>query len=642
MATKTLSTRIISKHADLAALEASSLILKEGEIVLAKVAQELPDGSTKTSFIAKVGNNASFNDSPWLFAKASDVYSWAKKANLEVDAVPALPTSKITGLDDALAGKVDNSVYNAGIAALESAITKAKTDAVSEATGYADSLNTAMDNRVDAIEADYLKAADKTELEGKVNGVGARVSTLESQVGSIFNETDGIEAKANAYTDQEVAKAMEAADAAQEAADAAQGEVDALETTVGNLSNTVATNKSAIEGALAEETAARTKGDEDTLAAAKADATSKDEALHTTISSEIDADVEAARSALQANIDKKVDKTAYDTKVAALEAADGALDGRLDTVEAKLADVSNVMDFRGAVTAKPAVDGYQNGDVIVVTEGDDAGKEFVLSDGEWVEFGSTSAADSAIAKLQDDVADLESNKADKSTVSALDAAYKAADTTLQGNIDTLSGTVTANKTAFDNYKTSNDTRVKAVEDDITNNVKKDISANATAIDAVEAKVAAIEGDYLKDEDKTELQGKIDDEATARTEADNALGARIDGVSNKVTAAEGKIQTLEGKVTANEGAISANAGAIAAMDEAYKEADSKLTDDLAALTNRVEANETAIAGNDTDIKNLQDNKADKTTVDGIDTRLASVESKAIFEDDEIILDCGGAE
>ena len=79
-----------------------------------------------------------------------------------------------------------------------------------------------------------------------------------------------------------------------------------------------------------------------------------------------------------------------------------------------------------------------------------------------------------------------------------------------------------------------------------------------------------------------------------------------------------------------------------MDEAYKEADSKLTDDLAALTNRVEANETAIAGNDTDIKNLQDNKADKTTVDGIDTRLASVESKAIFEDDEIILDCGGAE
>lgn len=641
MATKTLNTRIISKHAELAKLEASSLILKEGEIVLAKVNVPQPDGTVAPTFVAKIGNNATFASSPWLFAKASDVYSWAKKANLDATDVPTLEISKISGLQDALNGKVATATYTAGIAALEAAIAKAKTDAVSEATGYADNLNKAMDERVDAIEADYLKEADKTELEGKINGVGSRVTTLESQMGSITGE-EGIEAKAKAYTDQEVAKATEAAGAAQDAADQAQREVDALEGTVSTLTQTVATNKSAIEGALATETSARQQGDADTLAAAKADAASKDEALHTTISTEIDEDVEAARAALQANIDKKVDKTTYDAKVATLEAADTALDGRLDTVEAKLANVSNVMDFRGAVTAKPAVDDYQNGDVIVVTEGNDAGKEFVLSDGEWVEFGSTSAADSAIAQLQDDVADLESNKADKSTVSALDAAYKAADTTLQGNIDTLSGTVTANKTAFDNYKTSNDTRVKAVEDDITNNVKKDISANATAIDAVEAKVSAIEGDYLKDEDKTELQGKIDDEATARTEADNALGGRIDGVSNKVTAAEGKIQTLEGKVTANEGAISANAGAIAAMDEAYKEADSKLTDDLAALTNRVAANETAIAGNDTDIKNLQDNKADKTTVDGIDTRLASVESKAIFEDDEIILDCGGAE
>lgn len=642
MATKTLNARIISKHADLAALEASSLVLKEGEIVLAKVNVPQPDGTVAPTFVAKIGNNATFADSPWLFAKASDVYSWAKKASLDATDVPALEISKINGLQDALDGKVNESTYNAGIAALESAITTAKTAAVSEATGYADSLNTAMDARVDAIEADYLKAADKTELEGKVNNVGARVTTLESQVGSIFDDTDGIEAKAKAYTDQEVAKATEAADAAQDAADAAQGEVDALEGVVSQLTQTVATNKSSIEGALAEETADRTQGDADTLAAAKADAASKDEALHTTISTEIDEDVEAARSALQANIDKKVDKTTYDAKIATLEAADTALDGRLDAVEDKLATVSNVMDFRGAVTAKPEVDGYQNGDVIVVTEGDDAGKEFVLSNGEWVEFGSTSAADNAIAELQRDVQDLENNKVDKTAYNAKVAELEAADGTLQDNIDTLSGTVTANKNTYDAYITSNNARVQAVEEDIANNVKKDIGANTTAIDAVEAKVAAIEGDYLKDEDKTELQGKIDDEAAARTEADNALGVRIDGVSNKVTAAEGKIQTLEGKVTINEGAISTNASAIAAMDAAYKEADSKLTDDLAALTNRVSANETAIAGNDTDIKNLQDNKADKTTVNGIDTRLASVESTAIFDGDEIILDCGGAE
>lgn len=641
MATKTLNTRIISKHAELAALEASSLVLKEGEIVLAKVNVSQPDGTVAPTFVAKIGNNATFASSPWLFAKASDVYSWAKKAKLEAADVPALDISKITGLQDALNDKVAESTYNAGIAALEAAIADAKTAAVSEATSYADSLNTAMDTRVDAIEADYLKAADKTELQTNINGIGTRVTNLESQVGSIVGD-NGIEAKAKAYTDQEVAKALEAAEAAQNAADKAQGEVDTLEGTVSTLTQTVATNKSAIEGALASETAAREQGDTDTLEAAKADATAKDTALHTTISAEIDADVEAARSALQTNIDKKVDTSTYNVKIANLESADTALGGRLDTVESKLANVTNVMDFRGAVTAKPAVDGYQNGDVIVVTEGDDAGKEFVLSEGAWVEFGSTSAADSAIAELQQDVIDLENNKVNKSDYNTKVAELEAADGTLQDNIDTLSGTVTANKNTYDAYVASNDARVKAVEDDITNNVKKDISANTTTINGVDARVSAIEGDYLKADDKTELQGKIDAEATARDNADKALGTRIDGVSNDITSVGGRVTTVEGKVATNESNISKNADAITAMDAAYKAADAKLTDDLAALIERVGANETAIASNEADIKDLQDNKAAKSTVDAIDSRLTSVETNAIFDGDEIILDCGGAE
>ena len=73
MATKNLNTRIITKHADLSVWESSSLILKEGEVVLAKVLVPQPDGTQAPTFVAKVGNNATFASSPWLFAKASDV-----------------------------------------------------------------------------------------------------------------------------------------------------------------------------------------------------------------------------------------------------------------------------------------------------------------------------------------------------------------------------------------------------------------------------------------------------------------------------------------------------------------------------------------------------------------------------------------
>lgn len=623
MATKNLNTRIITKHADLSVWEDSSLILKEGEVVLAKVLVPQPDGTQAPTFVAKVGNNATFASSPWLFAKASDVYGWAKKAQLDVADIPALDISKITGLQAALDNKVETSVFNAKVTELQGAITGANESAVSAAKEYANQLNTAMDGRVKTIEDDYLKAADKTELQGSIDGVAGRATALETSVAGILNEDTGIEAKAKEYTDAEVAKAngaaataQSAAEAAQAAADAAQGDVDTLEGTVNTLSSTVAGNKTAAEEALAGEKQAREQADNQIRSDfADADDVVRDEFA-------------AADNAL----DKKIsaNTTAIGTEKTQREAADSALDGRITSVENKLKDVTNVMDFQGAVSAKPAVDGYQDGDVIVVTEGDDAGKEFVLSDGAWVELGSTSASDAAIAALQDRMDDVEENKADKTALDGEVSAREAADATLQGNINTLSGTVTANKNTFDSYKETNDARVKAVEDKN--------SAQDTTIGGINTRVEAIEGDYLKAADKTALEGKITTEENARKEADTALGGRIDGVVERVGAAEGKIQTLEGKATTAEQNISKNAEDIAAMDAAYKAADQTLTDDLAALAGRVTTAES-------DIDNLETavaGKASNDTVNGINTRLQTVESNAIFDGDEVILDCGGAE
>ena len=624
MATKNLNTRIITKHADLSVWEDSSLILKEGEVVLAKVLVPQPDGTQAPTFVAKVGNNATFASSPWLFAKASDVYGWAKKAQLDVADIPALDISKITGLQAALDNKVETSVFNAKVTELQGAITGANESAVSAAKEYANQLNTAMDGRVKTIEDDYLKAADKTALLGSIDGVAGRATALETSVAGILNEDTGIEAKAKAYTDAEVAKAngaaataQAAAEAAQAAADAAQGDVDTLEGTVNTLSGTVAGNKTAAEQAVAGEKQARELADNQI----RSDFADADDVVRGEFA---DAD-----SALDVKI--SANTTAIGAEKTQREAADNALDGRITSVENKLKDVTNVMDFRGAVSAKPtAVDGYQDGDVIVVTEGDDAGKEFVLSDGAWVELGSTSASDAAIAALQDRMDEVEENKADKTALEGEVSAREAADAILQGNIDTLSGTVTANKNAFDSYKETNDARVKAVEDKN--------SAQDTTIGGINTRVEAIEGDYLKAADKTALEGKVTAEENARKEADTALGERIDGVVERVGAAEGKIQTLEGKATTAEQNISKNAEDIAAMDAAYKAADQTLTDDLAALAGRVTTAES-------DIDNLETavaGKASNDTVNGINTRLQTVELNAIFDGDEVILDCGGAE
>ena len=79
------------------------------------------------------------------------------------------------------------------------------------------------------------------------------------------------------------------------------------------------------------------------------------------------------------------------------------LDSRFNPIEDALDQVTKVMDFRGAFETKPTIKNgnYQDGDVIVITSGNDKGKEFVCSNGAWVEFGNSDATSTAIAKLQE-------------------------------------------------------------------------------------------------------------------------------------------------------------------------------------------------------------------------------------------------
>ena len=118
MAEKQVKTRIINKHGALADWASSTLVLKEGEIALAYIETTKPNdqGGTYTvpTYLMKVGDGTNkFADLEWLAAPASDVYAWAKKANLALADIPmADVTNTLKGtfytedeVDSLLAGK---------------------------------------------------------------------------------------------------------------------------------------------------------------------------------------------------------------------------------------------------------------------------------------------------------------------------------------------------------------------------------------------------------------------------------------------------------------------------------------------------------------------------------------------------------
>lgn len=557
MATKTLTTRIVNKHATLASWNSSSIILKEGEIALAKIASA--DNYSAPTFLMKVGDGTSkFSALNWLAAPASDVYAWAKKTALAYEDLPEALRSSISTLETAIGtGGVVEANIKAAIDALDvtdTAVAKQFVTAVSETDGKitvtrraltADDIPTLGIDKINGLQA----ALDAKETVANVTALAGRVTTAEGKITTeIADRTAGDEALDNKIDGvaedlaEEVtrAKAAEQANAtaaadAKSAADKAQGEVDALEQTVATLTQTVGTNKTNIEASLAQEKEAR-------------------------------------------------------------QQADNALQGAIDALEEAIGNVTNIMNFRGAFDAKSKCTAPVEGDVIVVTAGDDAGKEFVYSNGAWVEFGTTSAQDAAIAALQGrmstaegKITTLEQNAAMKSDVDAdiaalaetvgnMDTAYKAADTAIKGRLDTAEGKITT----LEGKATDHGTRITTAEGKIT--ALEQASATHATKSYVEGEVAALE----------ETIGNLD---TAYKAADTAIKGRLD--------------TAE-----------------ADIDELQK--------DVAAAEKTIGEHTTAISGINGTIATLATN----ANLEAAKERISAIEADYLTSKDVLILDCGG--
>lgn len=178
-------------------------------------------------------------------------------------------------------------------------------------------------------------------------------------------------------------------------------------------------------------------------------------------------------------------------------------------------------------------------------------------------------------------------KVNADAITAVDAAYKAADVTLQGNID------------------AEVTRAKAAESTLNTKIDTDVTAESNRAKAEESRIEAKATDLVTIEEeraiaaelvlKTKIEVDVKTESDRAHEAESELESKIDAEVIRATSAE---QT--------------NADAITALDTAYKAADATLDTKIDTLitaeSNRAKSEETRIETKAEELVNVEKERA----------------------------------
>lgn len=220
MADNIVQTIIINRNDNLFTVDGKTgwdngtIILMEGEIALAKITTKQPNGHggiiEVPAYLMKVGvGDKNFNESAWLYAKASDVYSWAKKESLEYNDLPqALQTiiEELKETSDDIESRISSAIAIAlnaldnddvGEGSFVTAVTQSD-GKVTVTYGNIeiediDGLQLILDGKADA--SSLTDEVTKREAlgnrvsknEGDISTLNGKVSTIEGTVSDINN-----------------------------------------------------------------------------------------------------------------------------------------------------------------------------------------------------------------------------------------------------------------------------------------------------------------------------------------------------------------------------------------------------------------------------------------------------------------------
>lgn len=428
--------------------------------------------------------------------------------------------AKTTGIasDDALtklAGRV--TAAEGAIDAIEadyltSEDYSALSDLIGAETDRAEGIEDGLNDRLAVVEGDYLKNADKTELQGNIDSVAGRVATIEGDYLKKADKTE-LEGKIDLKADKT------ALDAEVERAKGAEGELQNQINLIMNNPDTKDVIDSITEftqyitdhGTIADGFRADIDKNKDDIAAEAKRAGEAESALDGRLDVLEAIDHEAyigadatLKSELMDEINKKADTSALTEAVQALEGADSAMDKRLDDIEAVLGDgegsVSDqIADAKQEAIAAAAEDATDKADAAEKNAKDYAD-------------GLNTDMDSRVAALE--AVDHEhSNKAllDTYTQTEADLADAVAKKHAHENATVLDGITAAKVTAWDAAEGNAKTYAEGLN-----------TAMTTKVDAIDGRVTVNEGAIT----------------TINTElAKKALQTDLTAVGDRVTAIE---------------------------------------------------------------------------------------------------------
>lgn len=611
MAEKILNTRILMKIDTLENWASSTLKLKEGELAFATLAATEGNGLTEPVVMVKIGTaeEKTFSELPWAFhAKASDVLAACKsEASLKafVNGVIADAGIASSSAMEALAGRVTTA--EGKITALEGELNTAETGLkarMTAAEGEIDALQglvgdksvaTQIQEKIDALKlgetyaakslektvsdhvADtvaHVTTADKTKWNGAlqasdiaagsadgtiaVKGTDVAVTGLGS---AAFTESTAYDAAGAAATAESNAKAY-----AKEYADGLAGNYDAKGAAATAESNAKAYAKDYADGLAGNYDA---KGD-----AAQALADAK---VYTDAEIEKWVGEENVATQIQgaiAGLDLENTYAAKAHKHAKADITDFDHNHEMSEVNG-LADEFAKYQLAGDYATKTEAQGYANAkdEAIAAAKkaGDDAQADIDALELYVGTIPETAEATNIVAYVQEKTAGIATDTAleeltgrvadAEGAIDAIEADYlKAADKTeLQGAIDALEGLVG----------------------------EKGVAEQISAVtDPLAARVKTIEDDYLKAADKTELQGNIDTVSAAVERLTNGVSAEeVDGVNDLIQ----YVKDHGTEVTGMKADIKANSDAIDAIEKDYLKAADKteLSNAIAAEKTRAE-------------------------------------------------------